>query len=206
MMKKNKYLQFCLTIFTLILIPAYWHYYGPQNFLWLSDVGLFLTVIALWLHSQLVISIAAVGILALELIWCLDYVAQLIFNINLFSLADYMFNPAYPLIIRGLSLFHIVTPVIWIIYLKHYGYDKRAPLYFTFLYWIIAPVTYFYTNPADNINWMFFPQAHNLHMITPLAWLGFLMIFVPFCIVLPTHILLNRMYNKKKTLSQFRSP
>jgi len=67
-----------LTLFLLILIPIYWKIYGLKNFLWFSDIGLFLTVIALWLNSSLLITTAALLILPFELFWILDYAFRLI--------------------------------------------------------------------------------------------------------------------------------
>jgi len=37
------------TLFVCILVPVYWRYYGPANFLWFSDLALLLTWAALWL-------------------------------------------------------------------------------------------------------------------------------------------------------------
>ena len=65
-------LNISLTLFIIVLIPVYWKTYGPQNFLWLSDIGLFLTVLALWLKSSLLISMACVGVLFIELLWAND--------------------------------------------------------------------------------------------------------------------------------------
>ena len=41
------------TAFVVLLIPIYWYYYGPSNFLWFSDLALFLAVPALWLENPL---------------------------------------------------------------------------------------------------------------------------------------------------------
>src|SRR3990167_1796461 len=105
------------TMFVVFLIPVYTYYYGVQNFLWLSDIGLFLTMIALWKQSVLVMSMAAVGMLAVELLWWVDFFAYLFFGINLINLAGYMFDSTYPLMLRAISLFHIVTPIVWILFL-----------------------------------------------------------------------------------------
>lgn len=175
-----------LTMFTSILIPTYWYYYGPQNFLWLSDIGLFLTVLALWHRSLLLMSMAA-NLFIIELAWNIDFFGKLIFNIITISLADYMFNSSYPPLLRALSLFHIVLPIIWLSYLKKYGYDQQALYYITGLYWIILPITFFYTDPTKNINWVFLPQACVIATISPTAWVIFLALFFPLLFFLPAH-------------------
>lgn len=181
-------------LFLAILIPAYWHYYGPQNFLWLSDVGLFLTCLSLWLSAPLFMSMAAVGVLVVELIWCVGFFSTLIFKINLISLSDYMFNPVYPLPLRAISLFHVVTPIIWLIYLYQFGYRKIAVHYFTVLYWIILILTCVCTNPAENINWAFIPQITNMHNVSQFVWIIFLALGFPLLIFYPTHLLFKKIF------------
>jgi hypothetical protein len=63
------WLKFAYTAFMMILVPVYWHYYGPTNFLYFCDVALFLTLAGLWLDSALLISMCAVGILAMQTLW-----------------------------------------------------------------------------------------------------------------------------------------
>ena len=52
-----------------VLVPVYWYYYGPTNFLYFCDVALFLTLAGLWLESPLLISMCAVGILLPQMLW-----------------------------------------------------------------------------------------------------------------------------------------
>ncbi|MFL6824205.1 MAG: hypothetical protein ACJ8FA_16715, partial [Xanthobacteraceae bacterium] len=47
-----------------VIAVIYWRAYGPSNFLWLSDIGLALTLAALLSGSRLIASMAAVGVLA----------------------------------------------------------------------------------------------------------------------------------------------
>jgi hypothetical protein len=193
-----RFLKLFLTAFIIILVPTYLHYYGAQNFLWISDVGLFLTVAALWMNSTLLMSMAAVGGMLVELAWVVDFFGELILGINVITLADYMFNPAYPLTLRAISLFHVGTPVIWILYLRSYGYDRRGVYYFTGLYWVMLFLTYLFTTPKENINWVFLPQAYGMHEITPLAWVIVLFIGFPLCIFLPTHLIYRKIYKEAK--------
>lgn len=181
-----------------VLIPVYWHYYGPLNFLWLSDMGLFLTTFGLWFNMPVLISMAAVGVMLTELIWCVDYFADLFFGLNIIDLSDYMFDHGYPLVLRGLSLFHVAMPVIWIFYLIQYGYDRRAFWYMTILYWIMVIFTYTLTEPAANVNWVFLPLFKPMLGLAENVWMILLMILFPLCIFLPTHFVCMRLFKKAK--------
>jgi hypothetical protein len=189
------YLTYFLTLFTAILVPIYWRHYGPLNFLWLSDISLFLTLASLWTSSPLFISIAACGIFLLEVTWNVDFFLNLIFRIRTIRLADYMFDNRYSLVLRGLSLFHVLVPIIWITYLYHFGYDQRAWYYFVVMYWAIVIITYLFTSPKENINWVFMPQSLKMKQITAVQWVLILMIGIPFGIALPTHIVLKKIFH-----------
>ena len=47
------WLKLAYTAFMAVLVPVYWHYYGPTNFLYFCDVALFLTLAGIWLESPL---------------------------------------------------------------------------------------------------------------------------------------------------------
>jgi hypothetical protein len=40
-------LKLAYTAYMAVLVPVYWHYYGPTNFLYFCDVALILTLIAI---------------------------------------------------------------------------------------------------------------------------------------------------------------
>lgn len=178
-------------LFMLILIPMYLYYYGWQNFLWLSDVGLFLTFFALWVSSPLLMSMTLIA-LPLEIAWNIDFFVQLLSGRNILGIANYMFDDRLSLFLRGLSLFHVVLPLLWIWYLLHWGYNKRAFIYTLFLFWLVTIVTYVSSKPEDNINWVFMPVVHQWQGISPVIWVLLLMIGFPLFIFLPMHILLSK--------------
>src|SRR5438067_3141539 len=114
------------TLFVALLVPNYWRQYGPANFLWFSDIALLMMVPALWLESRLLVSMMALSILLLELVWNIDFFFRLIRGVSLTGLSAYMFDPKIPLMVRGLSFFHIVLPllILWMLY--RLSYDHRA--------------------------------------------------------------------------------
>ena len=187
--------RFLFTAFMAILVPIYCKYYGAQNFLWFSDIGLFLTLGALWLHCPLLISIAAVGILAVELAWNIDFFSKLIFNSAPINLSDYMFDHhSYSILLRALSLFHVVMPIVWLSYLAKHGYDQRALPYAIILYWIILFLTYTCTDPKENINWVFTARIKSLRAISQTTWIFLLAFGFPVLVYVPTHLLLSTLF------------
>jgi len=177
-----------------VIIPVYVVYWGWRNFLWFSDIALIGTGIALWLESPLIASMMALAVLLPEVLWNVSYFARLLLGIRVTELAGYMFDPAKPLFVRALSLFHVVLPVAQLWMLHALGYDRRALVAQTVLAWIVLPLTYAVTTPADeNINWVRGPDQAQARM-HPYAWLAFLMVAFPVGLYLPTHLLLQLLF------------
>ena len=130
------WLKFAYTAFMIVLVPVYWHYYGPTNFLYFCDVALFLTLAGLWLDSPLLISMCAVGILAPQALWVLDFVLNF-FGVSLIGMTDYMFKHENSLFLRGLSLFHGWLPFLLVYLVWQLGYDRRGFPAWTVLAWAL---------------------------------------------------------------------
>ena len=81
-------LKLAYGIATPVIDAVYARSDGPKNFLWLSDIALGLTTAAIITESRLPASIAAVGVLPLEIAWNADFVA----GGRLVGLAAYMFD------------------------------------------------------------------------------------------------------------------
>jgi hypothetical protein len=173
-----------------VIAVVYWRAYGPTNFLWLSDIGLAFTLVALLTGNRLLASMAAVGVLALELAWTIDFV----FGGRLISIAAYMFDSKLPLYLRGLSFFHLALPPTLLFLLSRFGYDQRALIYQTLLTWAVLIVTYLATDREKNINWVFGPGSKPQHVLPPWLYLGLVMAIIPVCVFLPTHWLLKRFF------------
>src|SRR5438132_6864269 len=82
-----------------IIAVVYWRRYGSTNFLWLSDVAFGFTFAALLTGDRLIASMPAVGVLALELAWTIDFLT----GGRLIGLAGCMLDPKLPLYPRALS-------------------------------------------------------------------------------------------------------
>ena len=179
------------TLFVCVLVPAYWRHYGAANFLWFSDLALFAGLAALWLESSLLASMQAVSVLLLELLWNIDFFARLISGKQVLGLAEYMFKSDKPLWLRGMSLFHVPLPVILLWQVCCFGYDLRAWIAQTSLFWLVMPICFFFTRPEENINWVFGPGSQPQRRIPGGVYLMLLLIGAPLFIFLPTHVLLR---------------
>ena len=184
------------SLFVAVLVPAYWQYYGPSNFLWACDIALFVTLIALWRESRLLVSMMAVAVLITELLWNLYFLAHLFAGRDVIGLnaTGYMFDTALPRWLRGLSLFHAFLPVLLLWMIHRLGYDRRALMATTVLCWIVLPVSYLFTDPARNINWVFGWSREPQTWLPGTWYLVLWMLLVPLCIYLPTHLVLKKLF------------
>lgn len=189
------------TVFVAVLLPVYVRVYGWGNLLWFSDVALLLTLVALWMESRLVLSIMALSAILPELAWNVDYFARLIFGSHLTGQTEYMFDSQLSLFVRGLSLFHIMLPVLLVWAVHRLGYDRRALLYQVLLCWAVLLATYLWTDPADNINYVFTPPLERA-WLTQKLWLFMLMIGFPMLVYVPTHLVLRRVMRCHETPPQ----
>jgi hypothetical protein len=113
---------------------------------------------------------------------------------NLLALAAYMFDPAEPLHLRALSMFHLFLPplILWMLIAQ--GYDRRAFHAQTILAWIVLLLSWALTSPEDNINWVHGIGPDGGPFISPLVHLGLYMALLPIVAFLPAHLLLKRFF------------
>ena len=184
------WMKLAYTIFVCVLVPIYWRHHGVANFLWFSDIALFVTLVALWLESPLLASMQAVSVVLLELVWTIDFLARLIFRVEVTAITQYVFKREIPLFVRGLSLFHLWLPplLLWMVY--RLGYDRRAWLAQTLLAVVVLLVCYCFTDKSQNVNWVFgfWGKAQSR---TPAAlYLVLLMVVFAVGVYLPSHLVL----------------
>ncbi|MFK7742358.1 MAG: hypothetical protein AB8H80_18740 [Planctomycetota bacterium] len=190
------------TAFMAVLVPFYWHNYGPTNFLYFCDIALFLTLLGMWTERPLWLSMAAVGILLPQLFWVIDFASNLV-GMPLAGMTDYMFDSANnPLFNRALSLFHGWLPFLLLWLVHRVGYDRRGFAAWIALAWALILVCYFWmpAPPADpgnpnlpvNINYVYgFGAEAQTWMPQPL-YVALWMLLQPLLVVGPTHLLLRR--------------
>jgi hypothetical protein len=194
------WLRFLYTAFMIVLLPVYWYYYGPTNFLYFCDVSLILTLVGIWIESPLLISMCAVGLVAPQTLWVLDFVLNF-FGVSLLGMTAYMFNHETSLFLRGLSLFHGWLPFLLVYLVWIYGYDRRGFPAWTVLAWVLMLICFFLMPPPNpnpgltpvNINYVFGPSDNVAQTwVHPYVWLGGMMVGLPLILFLPVHLILSR--------------
>ncbi len=185
------WLKLAYTIFVAIVVVVYVFKYPLGNFLWFSDIGLLVTVPALWFESALLASMMTVGLLLPEVVWNLSYFARLITGKRVTGMTDYMFDRTKPLYLRVLSLFHVVLPVLLLWMVARLGYVPNAWIAQTALAWVVLPLSYWLTDPeVESVNWAHGP-GYRQTRVHPFVYLGGLMLGFAFVLYYPTHLLLH---------------
>jgi hypothetical protein len=177
------------TLFVAVLVPYYWSFYGPANFLWLCDIALLLTVAALWLESRFLSSMQLVAVFLPSMIWLADFLARLLTGYFLTRWTHYMFRPDIPLVIRTLSLYHAWLPFLLLCSVWRLGYDRRAWIAQSLLTWAVLPICFLFTDPVRALNGVFGPSGeHPQSWMAPGAWLALMMLLYPALVYLPSHL------------------
>ncbi len=194
------WLKLAYTAFMAVLFPVYWHYYGPTNFLYACDFALILTLIGIWAESALLVSMCLVGIGAVQALWVVDYLGNLV-GVHITGVTDYMFESQHPLFLRGLSFFHGWLPFLLVFLVWKLGYDRRALAAWTGLAVTLLLICFFFMPPPRpdpgltpvNINYVWGLSDNSpQHWVSPAVWLAGLMFGLPLLIYVPSHFLLTR--------------
>jgi hypothetical protein len=194
------WLKLAYTAFMAVLVPVYWGSYGPTNFLYFCDVALIITLVGIWIESPLLISMCAVGILAPQALWVIDFLAHLV-GIPITGLTDYMFQSDHSLFLRSLSLFHGWLPFLLAALVWKLGYDRRALLARTAVAWVLVLICFFLMPPPNpnpgltpvNINYVWgVSDLAAQTWVSPAAWVAGLMVAMPVVLFAPTHFILLR--------------
>ncbi len=180
-------LKIAYTLFLAVLVPAYWAHYGPRNFLWFSDIALLGAGAALWLESPLLASMMMLAVLLPECAWNLDFFGRLLTGRRMFGMSAYMFERERPRFVRALSLFHVPLPIglVWLVH--RLGYDRRAWLCQSLLALVVLPVSYWLTDPAENVNWVHGLGAPQ-RRLPPWLYLALLIVAFSLVLYLPPHL------------------
>jgi hypothetical protein len=178
------------SLWVLAWMPVYWHQYGLQNFLYFCDLGNLLVAAALWLESPLLFSWQACGLLVFQTLYTVDLIGAVLTGRHVIGGTEYMFDPRLPLIVRLLSLFHVVMPPLLLWAIWRLGYDGRGWKYQTLTAWIVVPINYFW-RPQYDVNWARGPFFHEQHLVPGIVYLAVFLVVVPGLVYWPTHLALQ---------------
>jgi hypothetical protein len=194
------WLKLAYTAFMAVLVPVYWRNYGPTNFLYFCDVALIITLVGIWIESPLLVSMCAVGILASQALWVVDFLSNLI-GVPLTGMTDYMFAADHSLFLRSLSLFHGWLPFLLVYLVWRLGYDRRGLAAWTALAWALVLICFFFMPPPRpdpgltpvNINYVWgMSDTAAQQWMPPAVWVAGLIVLLPALLYVPVHFLLRR--------------
>ena len=186
-MRLPLWLKIAWTVWVICWAPIYWKQYGVQNFLFFCDLGNLLITLALWSESALLFSWQAVSLLVFQSFFTIDLASAWLSDHHWIGGTEFMFDPHLPLLVRALSLFHVVTPVILVWAVWRLGYDSRAWKVATSGCWVLVPINYFW-RPEHNVNWargIFFIQQR---VVPGWFYLIAYLVLVPAVVYYPTHL------------------
>ncbi len=192
------------TAFVCVLVPVYWRDYGPTNFLYFCDVAVFFTLAAVWTECSLLASMPAVGILAPQLLWMVDFLAECV-GLSMTGMTGYMFDEKIPFFTRALSFFHFWLPILIVWLVWRLQYDRRAFIAWGALAWVLILIGYFLMPPPPapkdnpnlpvNINYVHgLASDQPQQWMPPLVYLGLMLVGLPVVIFWPTHIVLKKTF------------
>jgi len=199
-------LKLAYTAYMAVLVPVYWHYYGPTNFLYFCDIAMIFTLIAIWPENALLISMCSVGILVPQALSVVDFLVNAA-GFSLTGITDYMFDANHSLFLRLLSLYHGWLPFLLAYLVWKTGYDRRAFWSWTALFWVLLPICFFLMPPPTpnpgltpvNINYVWgFRDTAAQTWLPPYVWLAGLLIGLPLLVFAPTHFVLSRIVPKAR--------
>jgi hypothetical protein len=142
----------------------------------------------------------AVGILAPQMLWVVDFLANLV-GIRITGMTDYMMQSDRSLFLRSLSLFHGWLPFLLVFLVWRVGYDRRGLAAWTALAWALLLVCFFFMPPPHpdpgltpvNINYVWgLSDAAPQTWVPPVIWLIGMMVALPALLFAPVHLLLRR--------------
>lgn len=191
--------------FVAVLVPCYWVTYTPWNFLYFCDIALFVTAVAIWIESPLLVSMQAVAITLPQMLWVVDLLCRLIAGVHLTGVTSYMLDSNIPLFLRGLSSFHGWLPFVLLWLLSQCGYDRRALgiqsavsvaiLLISYLFAPAPPPSAAHPAWAVNLNYAYgLDDRHPQTVMPPRLWLLFMMAFNVIALYVPTHLVLRRIF------------
>jgi hypothetical protein len=186
-------MRFVAMAWLLVWGTSYARVWGWANFLHLCDIAVILTCVGIWRGSGLLISMQAVSSVVPALFWDVDLAWRLVSGKHLTGGTEYMWDARFPLLVRLLSLFHVLWPVLLIWALGRVKYDKRALLWQT-AFAVVVLVLSRCLQPEANLNFAW--RDPFLHRALGPAWLHLVITAstLVICVYWPTHRFLGRLF------------
>jgi hypothetical protein len=186
-------LRWVVLVFLVVWVPSYAAVWGWRNFLQLCDVAVFLTVLGIWRGDALLLSSQTAGSLVINSLWSADVVARLLVGKHLIGGTEYMWNSAFPLPVRLLSLFHLAMPFVQVQCLRRTGYDRRGLALEAALAAVVMLASRAVALPATNPNFTLRAPIWNQMVGSPAVHMFLNYVVMMLVLVLPAHLALARL-------------
>ena len=148
----------------------------------------------MWLESAPIASVLAVAVLGPELLWNLDFAFRLLSGYRGPGLTSYMFESRRPLVLRGLSLFHVPLPAVMLWLVHAHGYAEAVALPGAIvLAALVLPASRAFGSPEANINWTY-GLARTQSRLSPAAYVALLFAGFVLVVFVPTDWLLRQLF------------
>lgn len=195
-------LKIFLAAFSLTLIAYNSMHQGAHSLLYFCNVALFLGTFGICAERALPVSMAAVGVILIQILWSLDLLLTAA-NVSPLRMTEFMLSDNLSPFKKGLALFHVWLPFVLLFAVLRLGYDKRALPWWTLVTCGLLLVSYLFlprppAPPDDpslsvNVNFVFGLNMSGPQQRMPeLVWLAGMMIVLPLLAFLPTHVALRR--------------
>jgi len=190
------HLRLLVLAWLLIYIPAYFMAYGGWHFLQLCNLGVLISCAGILSANSLLISSQAVATPVIGIFWLVDFLARLITGRFIHAGTAYMWDTSIPLLVRVLSLYHIVLPLLLIYCLRKAAYDKRGFAVQAGIAMLVMLASLFAFSESENLNYVYhwpggrilFGQPY-LHVL-----ISFLLLILVYW---PSHYLLKSIWMKR---------
>jgi len=195
-------LKLFLAAFSLTLIAYNTVHHGAHSLLYFCNVALFVATFGICTERALPVSMAAVGVILIQLLWSVDLLLTAA-NVSPLRMTEFMLSDNLSPFKKILALFHVWLPFVLLFSMLRLGYDKRALAWWTLITCGLLLVSYLFlprppAPPDDpsmsvNVNFVFGLNMSGPQQRVPeLVWLAAMMIALPLLAFLPTHVALKR--------------
>jgi len=188
------WLRWGALLWLALWIPAYWRSWGAANFLHLCDIAVVLSCIGLWGNNALLLSSQALGTLVINAVWAVDAGAEYFLGRHWIGGTEYLFDVRFPLLVRLLSLFHVLLPPLLLWALYWIGYDRAAFIAQSFIA-VAAFLAARRTSPAKNIDFAFTDPFFHRSWGPWWAHVGISCVILILVVFFPTHLLLRKLFS-----------
>jgi len=193
-------------VWLAIYVPSYALAYGWANFLFLCNLGVVITAVALWWGSRAWLSAAALAAIPIGIVWAVDFFVGIATGELPFGFTAYMWEARYPLFTRALSLYHLAWPILLVALLRRIGYDRRGWRLQSAVALLVLPASRLLTAAEENVNFVHRAPFFDRQLGPPALHLAIVAAATCFGLYGLTHLALARLLGEGVAQRTSRAP